>query len=213
MFLFVNKIRIDRQDHLLADSRQPSMSVMTRLRLILYFFIICLGGACASQPRRSLFLQSPDEILQSVRLLTQLDGGTRLQDYEGILGGRLLLALDQSRGPVPLQIYDLTGSTDKGGAHIEIHTAGRDPAGPKYVLIRLIGINNIVCISMADLERFASASFQILSPSPFIGFDFTPRERPYNPTVGVSYQRTPTGTCVDTITVYYNIPKPNPWGK
>ena len=46
--------------------------------------VLALAGGCVMQAGKNIFLQSGGEILESVRLLTKLDGGTRLNDYEHI---------------------------------------------------------------------------------------------------------------------------------
>jgi hypothetical protein len=162
----------------------------------------------ASQPRKTIFLQSPDEILESVGLLTELDGRTKIQDYEAILGGSLVLTADERANYIPLQSYMLAGETGKFEVGLTILGAA-DPNGPKTVRLNLVRINDALCIPMTKLKTFASSNFRILSPSIMLGFTFTRRIGSDNPIVGVS---APTGDCVGGIGIFYNTLHSSPWG-
>jgi hypothetical protein len=176
-------------------------------RLVFCLVIVYLGG-CTPQTRKSIFLQSPDEILESVRLLAQLDGGTKIRDYEAILGGNLVLTADESAGFIPLQSYRLANKTSKFEVILNIVGAA-DPNGPKTVRLNLLRINDALCIPMTKLKTFVSSNFLVLPPSITLGFNFTRLSGPKNPIVGASAT---TGDCVDTIGIFYNTLYSSPWG-
>lgn len=184
---------------------------MTFIRLVLCLTVACLQGACAPQARTIFFHQTSSEMLESVRLLTQLEGETRLRDYEYVFGGKLLLSVDSISERIPLQTYELAGSTSDYGVQLELHAMGSNPNTGKAVIIHLYGLSKLTCIPMSDLETFASTYYEILRPTEAMGFTFIPRERRADLIVGASRLQTPTGTCVGSFVVAYS-PKSNLWG-
>lgn len=154
--------------------------------------------------------------MESVRLLATLSGGTRLENYERILGSRFALTKDERSGILPLQIYELAGSTDAFGVSMVIQAMGADPRTPKSVSLRLGRIAQRPCIHESDLNSFALAHFEVtaskfLPGTPVGGLVFTPPEKHDDPDVWVSYQQTPEGRCVEAIGIFY-LPKANEWG-
>jgi hypothetical protein len=185
-----------------------------RHSLIALFAGLCLAiallGGCAGQQQKSIFAQSPDEILESVRQLSQLPGGTRLRDYEDILGGKLVLTADERAGAVAYQVYKLTGNTGSGrGVVFAIQALGEAPRGPKRVTLHFLDVDKTLCIPMTKVTAFAAAHFQILPPSSFLGFAFATKDWPHAPTVGVS---DPDGVCVGSIGIYYEARNSSAWG-
>jgi len=188
----------------------------TLQRLILCVGVLGSGVRCAIQQRENFLSQSPSEILESMRLLAGLDGGTRLEDYERILGGHLVLVNSQTSGPLSAQRYVLNGSSDTFGVSPEIRATGVDPHTPKQVTLRMGSISQRACIPESELKSFASADFKIsvsglLPGTPVRGLVFTPREKPDDPNVWVSYRQKPEGICVDSIEMGY-LPNSNEWG-
>lgn len=136
--------------------------------------------------------------------LSQLSGGTRLRDYEDILGAKFALTTDESAEPIAYEVYKLTGSTVGRGVDLEIQALGAQ----MKVNVHLLDIDQWTCIPITKANEFASTHFRILPNAGFRSL-FTPIDPARHTTVGIS---APNGACVGGIGIFYDAQNSSLWG-
>lgn len=184
--------------------------------LLALTFILSLSG-CTSQPKKSILLQSPKEILSTALRVYDLNAGTNVNEYAHALGSHFKRALEHTKDPIPFERYILDGSTDKYGVELNIHGLGpaRTQNPLKRVEVHMFGLDQIACIRKADIDGLASAGFQILEPlpppAPQIGYSVIRPDNPHDRIMNVSYAWQIAETCVWGITLDFQ-PISDRWG-
>ena len=170
---------------------------------------------CSTESRASFFARSPKEMLSTVLRLYYIDPGTKLNEYERILGARFELTQDYKTGLIPFESYTLEGSTKVYGIGLEISGMSRGPNPPKKVDIRMFGLDRLTCISKSDIDSLASRGFQILNPLPIpapqIGYSVVRPDNPHDRIMNVGYSEQTPERCVNYVLIDFQL-VPDGWG-
>lgn len=175
-------------------------SEISWLCLLTFLYGLIIAGGCSLHPRADLVVRSPEDALLTTRRLANLSGGTRLSQYEDILGADFTAGASQLGGPWPFQIFHIPTSSDGVSVELEIRAAGPGRDALKSVAVRVALKSPHWCLSKDMFDSFAAANYRSLGFRQSLGYSYTLNGNSAGPVISVSYA---SSSCCSGIGIFY----------